>query len=92
MGCPYACNFCIDWNNPYRLLPTERLAADLRYASAHLPGVMLGYQDPNFAVKFDQVLDVMESLPQGRRNTGCRRVRSRPSLTGCSGLAARDLA
>lgn len=68
MGCPYACNFCIDWNNPYRLLPTERLAADLRYASAHLPGVMLGYQDPNFAVKFDQVLDVMESLPQGRRN------------------------
>jgi hypothetical protein len=68
VGCPYACNFCIDWNNPYRLLSTDRLQADLRYASAHLPGVMLGYHDPNFAVRFDQVLGVMESIPRGSRN------------------------
>jgi hypothetical protein len=68
VGCPYTCDFCIDWNNPYRLLSTDRLKADLRYASAQLPGVLLAYHDPNFAVRFDQVLDVMESIPPGQRN------------------------
>src|SRR5207244_1084923 len=27
-GCPYACDFCIDWEKPYRLLPLDRLAED----------------------------------------------------------------
>ena len=35
MGCPYQCNFCIDWNNPYRALASDRLAADLRYLAQH---------------------------------------------------------
>jgi radical SAM superfamily enzyme YgiQ (UPF0313 family) len=42
-GCPYDCNFCIDWDNPYRQLPTDRLAADLRYLSENHPGVMVAY-------------------------------------------------
>jgi hypothetical protein len=68
MGCPYACNFCIDWNNPNRLLPRDRLIADLRFLSTKLPGVMLGFHDPNFGVKFDQVLDALETVPPGARN------------------------
>jgi radical SAM superfamily enzyme YgiQ (UPF0313 family) len=68
MGCPYSCNFCIDWDNAYRLLPLDRLAADLRFLSATLPGVLLGFHDPNFGVKFDQVLDVLETLPPDLRN------------------------
>jgi len=68
LGCPYQCDFCIDWNTPYRLLPTERLEADLRYLSRCWPGVMIAYHDPNFAVRFDEVLDVMERVPPGRRN------------------------
>ena len=68
MGCPYECNFCIDWNNPYRLLPLDRLAADLRFLSTDLPGVLVGFHDPNFGVKFDQVLDVLETIPPDFRN------------------------
>ena len=50
------------------LLPTERLAADLHYVSRHLPGVLIGYHDPNFAVKFDQVMEVIETVPAGARS------------------------
>jgi hypothetical protein len=68
VGCPYSCDFCIDGERPYRLLSLDRLTADLRYVAAHCPGVMVGFHDPNFAVKFDQVLDVMESVPSASRS------------------------
>jgi radical SAM superfamily enzyme YgiQ (UPF0313 family) len=61
-GCPYTCNFCVDWNNPYRLLSTDRLKVDLEYLAHHFPKVPLLFQDPNFAVKFDPVLEVIESI------------------------------
>jgi hypothetical protein len=62
-GCPYTCDFCTDWNNPYALLPADHLAEDLRYLSQVLPGVKIAFHDPNFAVKFDQTLDVLEAVP-----------------------------
>ncbi len=68
MGCPYNCNFCIDWDTPYRPLSTERLAEDLRYASEVFPGVKLGFDDPNFGIRFDDTMTVFESLPEGQRN------------------------
>lgn len=68
IGCPYDCGFCIDWNTPYRLLSTERLAADLTYVSRHLPGSLVAYHDPNFAVKFDETLDVIEAASGKPRN------------------------
>ena len=37
LGCPYSCDFCIDWNSTYRTLPTDRLAADLRYLARTSP-------------------------------------------------------
>jgi radical SAM superfamily enzyme YgiQ (UPF0313 family) len=67
MGCPYRCDFCIDWNNPYRPLPVDRLAADLRYIGRELPGMLIVFHDPNFAVTFDQVFDVLEAQPPDRR-------------------------
>src|SRR6185436_14218722 len=67
VGCPYRCDFCVDAEQPYRQLPLDRLRADLRFVSERLPGTMVGFHDPNFAVKFDQVLDVMESVPAVRR-------------------------
>lgn len=68
VGCPYACDFCVDWDNPYVLLPLDRLEADLRYISTHLPGVNVAYHDPNFGVKFDQVLGIIEKIPERGRN------------------------
>ena len=68
VGCPYACDFCTDWNNPYVVLPPDHLEADLRFLSQKLPAVKVTFQDPNFAVKFDQTLDVLERVPQEARN------------------------
>lgn len=68
IGCPYSCDFCVDWNNPYVLLSTDQLEADLRYLSRHWPGMMVAYHDPNFGVKFDQVLGVIEKIPENARN------------------------
>jgi radical SAM superfamily enzyme YgiQ (UPF0313 family) len=67
MGCPYKCDFCIDWSSTYRPLPTERLATDLRYLSRNLPGTIIVFHDPNFAVKFDQIFETLEAQPPKNR-------------------------
>jgi radical SAM superfamily enzyme YgiQ (UPF0313 family) len=67
VGCPYSCHFCVDWNSRYVALPTERLHADLEYVARRWPGVLVGYHDPNFAVRFDETMDVIESLPPQAR-------------------------
>jgi len=68
VGCPYACDFCVDWNNPYALLPLDQLEADLAFLSRHWPTTLIAFHDPNFGVKFDQVLSVMEKIPAASRN------------------------
>ncbi len=68
VGCPYTCSFCTDWNSPYALMPLDRLEADLRYVSQRLPGVKISFHDPNFAVRFDQTLDVLEKVPRPARS------------------------
>ena len=68
VGCPYTCDFCVDWNNPYALLPLDRLEADLTYLSRRFPGTLVAFHDPNFGVKFDQVLSIMEKIPAPERN------------------------
>jgi len=68
LGCPYTCDFCTDWNNPYVSLPPDQLEGDLRYLSQTLPGVKVTFHDPNFAVKFDDTLAVLERIPPGQRN------------------------
>ncbi|OGO32340.1 MAG: hypothetical protein A2Z29_02535 [Chloroflexi bacterium RBG_16_56_11] len=67
IGCPNSCDFCIDWNNPFVLLPLDQLEADIRYIFQHFPRVLIGLHDPNFAVKFEQVFDVLEKIPNRRR-------------------------
>lgn len=69
IGCPNACDFCIDWNNPYVLLSLDQLEEDMRYIFRHFPKVMIGLHDPNFAVKFEEVFDVLEKIPERRHST-----------------------
>jgi radical SAM superfamily enzyme YgiQ (UPF0313 family) len=66
-GCPYSCDFCIDWNSTYRQLPADRLKADLDHLSAHLPGTLVVFHDANFAVRFDEVFATLEAQPPDRR-------------------------
>lgn len=68
IGCPYSCDFCVDWSNPYVALPKDRLKADLEYLSKNWPTLAIAYHDPNFAVRFGETMDVIEGLPEGRRN------------------------
>lgn len=67
VGCPYSCNFCVDWNTRYRPLSAERLAEDLRFASTSLPEARLFFYDPNFGIRFDEMLNLFESFPEGHR-------------------------
>ena len=68
VGCPYACDFCVDWNNRYIALPKERLQADLGYLSKNWPQLTIAYHDPNFGVRFDETMGIIETIPEGRHN------------------------
>lgn len=68
VGCPYTCDFCVDWKNDYLRLPSAQIAADLHYVAERYPSVVVAYHDPNFGVQFDKTLDAIESVPDARRN------------------------
>jgi hypothetical protein len=96
LGCPYRCDFCVDADRPYLQLPLERLRADVHWVAERFPRTMIGFHDPNFAVKFDQVLDVLESVPAAKRSpyiveTSLAILRGdrigRLGATGCASLA-----
>ena len=67
LGCPYACDFCVDWKTPYHLLPLDRLKQDLQFVARHFPQVKINFYDPNFGVEFDRVMDVIESIDHPKR-------------------------
>jgi hypothetical protein len=67
LGCPYTCSFCIDAAIPYQPLEFDVLKEDLRFLLTKFrrPGVV--WHDPNFGVRFDSYLDVIdEADPAGR--------------------------
>ncbi len=68
VGCPYSCDFCVDWDSKFRLLSLDRLEEDLRFVSKNFPQVKLAYHDPNFGIRFDDTMPVLESLPKEKRN------------------------
>ncbi len=67
LGCPYGCNFCIDSSVNYQPLSFEQLGADLRFLLGRMPRPIVGWHDPNFAVRFDEYLHAIEgAVPPGR--------------------------
>ena len=68
VGCPYTCNFCLDWDNSYIPLSEDVLKNNLEYLSRNYPKVLLGFDDPNFGINFDDTLNVLEQIPESRRN------------------------
>jgi radical SAM superfamily enzyme YgiQ (UPF0313 family) len=68
MGCPYHCDFCVDWDSPHVGLPSLQLEKDLDFIARHFPKTIVTYHDPNFGVEFDRVMDVICRQPRSRRN------------------------
>lgn len=67
IGCPYRCDFCVDWNTDFAALPEAQLEADMRFLADHFPKLLVAFHDPNFAVRFDSTMDVLARIPEGRR-------------------------
>ena len=67
LGCPYKCSFCIDSTVPYQPLEFDGLRDDLRFfQELKLPRSVAVWHDPNFGIRFDQYLDVIEeTVPPG---------------------------
>ena len=66
LGCPYTCSFCIDSTVPYQTLDTDVLREDLRFLLKKFKRPLVGWHDPNFGVRFDQIMGTIEeAVPPG---------------------------
>ncbi|HEV3410318.1 MAG TPA: hypothetical protein VG095_08480, partial [Chthoniobacterales bacterium] len=66
LGCPYTCKFCIDSTIEFQPVPLGQVAADLKFLLTKVKRPVVGWQDPNFGVRFDELMDTIEAaVPPG---------------------------
>lgn len=66
LGCPYTCSFCIDAVVPYQPMDFDALREDLRFLRTKFKRPLVAWHDPNFGVRFDNYLDMIEdAVPPG---------------------------
>jgi hypothetical protein len=66
LGCPYACSFCIDATVDYQTLDTGQIKEDLRFLLGQMERPRVGWHDPNFGVRFDEIMSAIEeAVPKG---------------------------
>ena len=66
LGCPYTCSFCIDSIVDYQPLDFDEMRDDLRFLRKTVKKPVVGWHDPNFGVRFDDVLGAIEeAVPPG---------------------------
>ena len=61
LGCPYTCSFCIDSTIEFQPVPLEQVAADLKFLRSKYRRPVVGWQDPNFGIRFDELMDTIEA-------------------------------
>jgi len=66
LGCPYTCPFCIDSVVDYQPLDFDEIGEDLRFLLTKIKKPVVGWHDPNFGVRFDDILSAIENaVPAG---------------------------
>lgn len=71
LGCPYTCSFCIDSKIDYLPLPYDQIREDLNFLQKMPKPPTVAWYDPNFGVRFDDYLNIIEStVPPGRMAFG----------------------
>jgi hypothetical protein len=60
VGCPYTCSFCIDSGVPYQLFETDVMKHDLRFLLTKFKRPLVGWHDPNFGIRFDEIMNTIE--------------------------------
>jgi hypothetical protein len=91
IGCPYTCSFCIDSSVPYQPLDFESMKEDLRFLRTKFQRPRVAWHDPNFGVKFDEVMDAIEeAVPPNSVDfiaESSLSLLSEGHSSGCSGTA-----
>jgi hypothetical protein len=68
LGCPYSCSFCIDAKVDYKPLDTALIKDDLTFLLSQVDRPRVAWHDPNFGVRFDEIMTAIEeAVPAGRR-------------------------
>lgn len=68
-GCPYKCDFCVDSFMPYLPLNLDSIKKDLRFLSGKMKKPLVAWHDPNFGVRFNDIMDAIEeAVPPGSIN------------------------
>lgn len=69
MGCPYNCSFCIDSEVQYQTMNYEQMKEDLGHIATLKKPPWVGWHDPNFGIRFNETMDVLESAVKPGRIT-----------------------
>lgn len=67
LGCPYTCSFCIDSVVKYQPLDFQVISNDLKFLLTKFDRPIVGWHDPNFGVRFDDYLSVIEEADPGKK-------------------------
>ena len=65
LGCPYTCSFCIDSTVRFQPVEVAQITEDLRFLIERMPKAWVGWHDPNFGVRFDELMAAIEAGLQG---------------------------
>jgi hypothetical protein len=60
LGCPYTCSFCIDSTVDYQPMSHDQIRADLKFLVKAQKRPVVGWHDPNFGVRFDEIVGAIE--------------------------------